>query len=409
MSVLTEADKQFFRDELSKANLALQNDIRVLSEELANVKRYFLAVKTENQSLRNELTKVTIQHDDLEQYGRRYAIRVEGLEFTDNKEENKALQAKLIEEFKELDIIIADSDIVRLHRSSKLKHLKVNKNSDETFPSKQCLIKFSNWRAREKFGSFNKKMRNKTKLRVYNDLTTRRLGLLADARTKIRDTFRGMNYSDERVNSLPDTENVFAYVDINSNLAIRSRGEIRRFNTHAELNDILKDVFPQQFAPFGDRPFVASAWGDTHADTERNFGADFANSERSSSRFDQQQFTSRITRSSSRTGTWLAAVPTRVVYSDFSSEELAKWLEDPRHIYAGRGTDIVKEHGYGNPHKINSMTSRAQVIAKYEATLSELSAHKISEIANASQVMCHCVKNRACHVDSLIKFCAINV
>ena len=44
-------------------------------------------------------------------------------------------------------------------------------------------------------------------------------------------------------------------------------------------------------------------------------------------------------------------------------------MVDPRHIYAGRGTDIVKERGYGNPHKIDSTTSRAQVIAKYEATL----------------------------------------
>ena len=83
-------------------------------------------------------------------------------------------------------------------------------------------------------------------------------------------------------------------------------------------------------------------------------------------------------------------------------------MVDPRHIYAGRGTDIVKEHGYGNPHKIDSTMLRAQVIAKYEATLSELPAHKISEIANASHVMCHCVKNRSCHVDSLIKFCINN-
>ena len=102
-------------------------------------------------------------------------------------------------------------------------------------------------------------------------------------------------------------------------------------------------------------------------------------------------------------------MPERVVYSDFSSEQLAKWLEDPRHIYAGRGTDRAKERGYGNPHKIDSMTSRAQVIAKYEATLTKLTTHNINEIANASQVMCHCAKNRACHVDSLIKFCVNNV
>ena len=290
-------------------NSALQNDIRVLRDELASVKKDFHAVKNENQFLRNELTKISIQHDDLEQYGRRYAIRVEGLEFTDIKEKNEDLQAKLIEKFKELEIDIDNSDIVRLHRSSKIKHLKVNRDSEDTYPTKQCLIKFSNWRAREKFGQFNKKMRNSTKLRVYNDLTTRRLGLLADARSKIRDSFKSMNYSDERINSLPDTENVFAYVDINSNLAIRNRGQIRRFNTHAELNDILKEAFPRQFTqPFVTQPF---AWGDTHPDTERNFGADFnadinadirdrGFSERSGSRFDQRVLRSRT---GSRTGT----------------------------------------------------------------------------------------------------------
>ena len=60
MSVLTEADKQFFREELGKVNSALQNDIRVLRDELASVKKDFHAVKNENQFLRNELTKVTI-------------------------------------------------------------------------------------------------------------------------------------------------------------------------------------------------------------------------------------------------------------------------------------------------------------------------------------------------------------
>ena len=302
-SVLTEADKQFFREELNKSNAALQNDIKLLREELASVKKDYFTVKSENQSLRNELAKVSIQHDDLEQYGRRYAIRVEGLAFTDNKEKNENLQEQLINEFKELDIVIKDSDIVRLHRSSKIKHLKVNRDSDDTYPTKQCLIKFGNWRAREKFAQFNKKLRNRTNLRVYHDLTTRRLGLLADARAKIRDTFKGMNYTDERINSLPDTENVFAFVDINSNLAIRCRGDIRRFNTHTELQEILKDAFPQPFAP---PPFAASAWGDTHADIDRDFHADIRNhghDERSSSRFDQHQLTSRITRSSSRTGT----------------------------------------------------------------------------------------------------------
>ena len=186
---------------------------------------------------------------------------MEGLEYAE-KEKNEDLQQTLINKFKELDIEIADSDIVRLHRSSKLKHLKLDRNSSQTYPAKQCLIKFSNWRAREKFQSFNRKMKSKTHLRVYNDLTKRRHDLLSDARSKVREGFRRMGYSEERISQLSDSENIFAMVDINSNLVIRYRGEIRRFNNNAELNEIINTAFP--------RP--ASVWGDRD-DIERDFGS----------------------------------------------------------------------------------------------------------------------------------------
>ena len=261
MSVLTDADWANFRKEFKRVEDNLLTEIQSLKNELSTVKSDYNKLKVEYLKQVEVNQQLSVQHDDLEQYGRRYAIRVEGLEYTE-KEDNKDLQKKLIDEFKELEIEITDSDIVRLHRSSKLKHLKIDRNSSQIYPAKQCLIKFSNWRAREKFQSFNRKMKSKTHLRVYNDLTKRRHDLLSDARSKIREGFRRMGYSEDRISQLNDSENIFAMVDINSNLVVRCRGEIRRFNNNAELNEIINTAFP--------RP--ASVWGDRE-DVERDFGS----------------------------------------------------------------------------------------------------------------------------------------
>ena len=223
MSVLTEADWEKFRNEFKRVENSLRTEIKSLKDELSTVKNDYNKLKVEYLKQVEVNQQLSIQHDDLEQYGRRYAIRVEGLEYAE-KEDNKDLQKTLISKFKDLEIDIADSDIVRLHRSSKLKHLKIDKNSSQTYPAKQCLIKFSNWRAREKFQSFNRKMKSKTHLRVYNDLTKCRHDLLSDARSKIREGFRRLGYSEDRISQLSDSENIFAMVDIKSNLVVRCRG-----------------------------------------------------------------------------------------------------------------------------------------------------------------------------------------
>ena len=299
--MLSEEDKEYFRTEFAKVEKNLKSEIQSLKKELSDVKLENSALRAENQQLREA-------HDDLEQYGRRMAIRVEGLEYRE-KEENTDLQVTLIDEFKELGIVITDNDIVRLHRSSKVKNLKKDKNSNETYPAKQCLIKFGNWRAREKFAKFNKNMKNKTHLRVYHDLTKRRHDLLTDARSKIKEGFRRMNVTDEMISQLSYRENIFAFVDINSNLAVSLKGQIHRFNNMAQLTEIIKEAFPRPLSS----NWGASAWG--VKDVERDFGAaltaDFSQQEERSSRFSltaEQQAaietasseTGRITRSSSQ-------------------------------------------------------------------------------------------------------------
>ena len=255
MTTFSDADKQWLE---STFNEIFDKKITELQNTIDKIKKDYDLVVSENIALRDELKSAKIEHDDLEQYGRRYAIRLEGLEFSDG-ESNEQLQQKIITELGKLSIKIEDSDIQRLHRSSKLKQVKIDKHSTATYPAKQCLIKFTNWRAREKFKKFNKNNKA-SKLRVYNDLTSRRVGLLAEARRRIAEGFRKLGYNDERVRELPDAENIFAFVDINSNLQIRCRGEIYTFNDEDRLRDILKTyAFPT---------IRRSTWG---SDNELNF------------------------------------------------------------------------------------------------------------------------------------------
>ena len=75
-------------------------------------------------------------------------------------------------------------------------------------------------------------------------------------------------------------------------------------------------------------------------------------------------------------------------------------------MYAGRGTNSVAPQGFGNQHKINSLTTRDQAIKKYKETmLDNLTTEQINLISDATEVMCHCSKNQSCHVDELINFC----
>ena len=286
MTTFSDADKAWLE---STFNEIFDKKIIELQTTIDKIKNDYDLVVSENNALRDELKSVKIQHDDLEQYGRRYAIRLEGLEFSDG-ESNEQLQAKIRTEFSKLSIEIEDSDIQRLHRSSKLKHVKVDKHSSVTYPAKQCLIKFTNWRAREKFKKFNKNNKA-SKLRVYNDLTSRRVGLLAEARRRIAEGFRKLGYSDERVRELPDSENIFAFVDINSNLQVRCRGEIYTFNDEDRLREILKNhAFPTVHTRTG--------WG--NSDNELNFN-DRVDAEvaRRDLEFNLQSSHNRVLRSSS--------------------------------------------------------------------------------------------------------------
>ena len=237
---LTKTKKEW----IEGLNEGLKKD---LSAEYAltvgQLKDTITTLQEDNARLRERLIEFDIRCDDLEQYGRRMAVRVEGLPWKEG-ETNVELEGALVKEFALQGVVIEPSNIVRLHRSS---HPK--KKNGKVF--KQCIVKLSNWRAREKFGGYNKKARQyeksmkKSTVRVINDLTKRRLILLTEARNRIT-TRLGMKFTPEEIENLADGDNVFTYANINSDLKMRVSGKVLSYNSIPELDACIAEAFPDE-------------------------------------------------------------------------------------------------------------------------------------------------------------------
>ena len=235
---INQTDKTWISGEITKMENSLSTKFDTTVGEL---KGTIVELKEENARLRERLIKYDIAVDDLEQYGRRMSVRVEGIPWEEG-ETNDDLEKTMIAEFAKVGVKIEPPDIVRLHRSSKVKEWKQGRKVSLT---KQCIIKFSNWRSREKFAGFNRKARAKPgTVRVNNDLTRRRLQLLTSARQRVEAHMKQLFTPEEIENGLPDTENVFAYANINSDLRMRIRGRVVSFNTLPELEAAVRTAFP---------------------------------------------------------------------------------------------------------------------------------------------------------------------
>ena len=120
--------------------------------------------------------------------------------------------------------------------------------NDDGTQVKQCIVQLANWSAREKFVGYNKKAK-KTPSRVNNDLTKRRLDLLlALTRRQIKERMIESGFTEEQLRGkngmqIPDEDNVFAYCNINSELRIRAKRIVHRFNSEAELSKLMNDTF----------------------------------------------------------------------------------------------------------------------------------------------------------------------
>ena len=91
-------------ERLSKRVDRLQNENGLLKTEL---------------ELRSEMVDTNVDNiEDLEQYGRRMALRIANVPFSGEREEDADLLATVKQKLSDVntDIVLADHDVVRLHR-----------------------------------------------------------------------------------------------------------------------------------------------------------------------------------------------------------------------------------------------------------------------------------------------------
>ena len=214
-----------------------------LNQTIAVQNQTIADLKQENQTMRERLIANDIRVDDLEQYGRRMNIRIEGLPWAEGETVDD-LQRTIIDEVGKQGVVLKPCDIVRLHRSSRAKE-------QDGVVTKQAIVKLATWKARERFLGFNKSARQyekRTRLkkftcRVNNDLTKRRLQLLTEARNQIKSHLSQRFTKEQLEGGLADSENVFAYSNINSELRMRIRGKVVSFNTLGEMRLRIDEAF----------------------------------------------------------------------------------------------------------------------------------------------------------------------
>ena len=191
------AEISSLRDVVNETNdqlTALQNK---LIEKDAIIKE--LKDQVANSAQKNiELNSLIMEkHDELESYSRKDSLRISGIEF-DEEEDNNSLQEVVISTLAEQDINISKNDIFRLHRASKpfpmnkyKQYLnKVNKtkqpiDTNDTTQTAEVIVKFNNWSARSKV--YKHHYQKDAFLRVKCDLTKYRQGLLQTARDYLKD------------------------------------------------------------------------------------------------------------------------------------------------------------------------------------------------------------------------------
>ena len=230
-------DKQFIIEQIEKSRLSLEQTFNMkferLTKELTDVKTELNETKTENRSLRRQVNEATAKMDDLEQYQRRQSVRIEGLKFTPG-ETPEQLTNLVKTNLAKIGIELADTDIIRLHRSSKPK----TRENDKVVVA-QTIIKLSNWKIRERLHSANRAAREmEAAFRVHHGLTKHRFDLLTCA----RDRFLLLHYDREEIKTLPDGQKIFAFANINSELRIRARGRIYKFADVDQLEHVMREI-----------------------------------------------------------------------------------------------------------------------------------------------------------------------
>ena len=157
------------------------------------------------------------------------------------KEDDDALFASLQEIFAENGIEIEAKDVARFHRTAKPRE-------NNGIKVQQCIVKFTHWSVRQQFLGYNKRARQAGRdSRVNNDLTVKRFKLISQARSAIKTKLLAKGFTEDQIlgkkgQSIPDDDNVFAYVTMNSDIIIRARRASHKIFSESDLNNVLATI-----------------------------------------------------------------------------------------------------------------------------------------------------------------------
>ena len=211
---------------LSTKIAALELKLQEKDKKIDDLTSSLAVVRNVNQQLQKNIDSMRVEIDDSAQYSRRYSIRIENIPYKRDETESE-LKSKVVDVLTKVGVDVKDDTLDRFHRSGK-PHPKSQDNqrtSGELVA--QTIVKFRHWEPRRQAHVGRSKLRG-TDFKIRPDLTKRRLDLLNTARDRVKA-------------ASGDSNDNFAYCDINCNLAMRMNGERRFFNTLRELEAIIDD------------------------------------------------------------------------------------------------------------------------------------------------------------------------
>ena len=209
------------KDIIAAKNATITN----LEDHVKKVVRRNVELADQLASTQHELgtakEEFSIKIDDLEQYGRKQSLRIEGIEVVPG-ETNTLLAKNVVSALNELGADVKEADFVRLHRSGRSYTDRAGKRVAQT------IVRFNAWAPRHRAFATRyigtKEQREKRPFYVRHDLTKRRHNLLAKAQ-----------------HALDDHPYMHYYADGECNLVIMNRDSKVKtyFNTERELADVI--------------------------------------------------------------------------------------------------------------------------------------------------------------------------
>ena len=213
------SQESLINESLSKLKLELYNEFKKLIEkqkhEIETLKADKAVLQNHVNSLKNCNEYLVKKCEDIEQYGRRLCLRVDGVEVEKDESADKVLD-KVKDYCNEAEVPMPEWALDRAHRIGPEYKDKVSKKS-----CKSIIVKFTNFHQRTRFFRARHKIKSGVKVKV--DLTKERYNLLKRANAYVKNI----------------SSTVFCYADVNCRLKVRLSDDNHKFFNNFEELEVL--------------------------------------------------------------------------------------------------------------------------------------------------------------------------